>query len=278
MSRRHRRPFFLAVGIFRPHSPHFAPTRFFRQYPLDKLALPMTPTNDEANDADDIPAGGQALLRRDRWMDSFAPEGSIGSGTLKSAVQAYQASASFADEQIGRVLDALWRRPDARNTVIVLWSDHGFQLGEKRKWEKFTLWEKATHVPFIVVAPGVARAGIECGRPVSLLDIYPTLIELCGLAPKPELEGRSLVPLLKNPRAGRIAPAVMTFEQGNHAVRSERWRYIRYADGGEELYDHRRDEREWRNLAGEPKYKQIIDEHRRWLPERDAAPVADLKP
>ncbi|HEY0945493.1 MAG TPA: sulfatase [Opitutaceae bacterium] len=265
-------PFFLAVGIYRPHSPHFAPARHFRNHPLDTLALPEW----NPDDAVDLPAGARALLDGDIWMKHFAAEAAH-PGSREHAIQAYQACATFADEQIGRVLAALERHPQGANTIIVVWSDHGFQLGEKGKWEKFTLWEKATHVPLIIVAPGVSRTAARCSQPVSLLDLYPTLNELCGLpAPAGGVEGESLVPLLRDPAATRDRPAIMTYGRGNHAVRDARWRYIRYADGTEELYDHAVDALEWTNLADRPEYAAIKSGLGRWLPSTDAPAFRDL--
>lgn len=267
-------PFFLAVGIYRPHSPHFAPARHFERRPLEKLTTPA----ERADDAEDLPAAAHGFLKRDFWMKNFATDPAH-RGSREHAIQAYQACAEFADEQIGRVLEALERHPQGRETLIVVWSDHGFQLGEKQKWEKFTLWEKATRVPLIVVAPGVAPAGARSTQPVSLLDLYPTLNELCGLpAPKSGVHGESLVPLLRDPRATREQPAVMTHERGNHAVRSARWRYIRYANGDEELYDHQRDPHEWHNLAARPEHAAVKAEHARWLPRSDAPAGPDMAP
>ena len=134
---------------------------------------------------------------------------------------------------------------------------------------KFTLWEKANHVPFIIVAPGVTQAGTVCEQPVSLLDIYPTLVDLCGLPQKEELDGRSLLPLLKDPSATWDQPALMTMGRGNHAIRSDRWRYIRYSDGSEELYDHDNDPWEWENVASDPQYAPVISEHKAWIPETE---------
>lgn len=131
---------------------------------------------------------------------------------------------------------------------------------------KFTLWEKANHVPFIIVAPGVTKPGTRCDKPVSLLDIYPTLVELAGLPAKADNDGHSLVPLLKDSRRKWPYKPLTTMGKNNHAVRSDRWRYIRYADGSEELYDHSNDPWEWTNLAGKPGYKDIIEQHRKCLP------------
>lgn len=268
------RPLFLACGIFRPHMPFFAPARWFDEYPEAGLALPEL----KDGDTDDIPSGGQALLKQKAWFwKGMLKAEQETPGAWRDAVRAYQACAGFADAQVGRLLDALDASGRADSTVIVLWSDHGYHLGEKTHWEKFALWEKTTHVPFLVVAPGVAKAGDACHRPVDLTAVYPTLIELCGLTPKPELDGVSLVPLLRDPNAPWERPAVMTYQRGNHAVRSERWHYIRYADGSEELYDHSNDSNEWTNLADDPGRQDIKARLRKWLPERSAKPAPDLK-
>ncbi len=187
-------------------------------------------------------------------------------GSLKKMVQCYQASADFADEMVGRLIDKLDATGRTENTIIVLWGDNGYHLGDKGACVKFTLWEKANRIPFIIVAPGITKPGSRCDKPVSLVDIYPTLIELANLPSKKDLDGLSLVPLLKNPDIQWTRPAIMTMGPGNHAVRSERWRYIRYSDGAEELYDHQNDPWEWTNLAANQKYADVIAEHKKWLP------------
>jgi choline-sulfatase len=187
-------------------------------------------------------------------------------------VRAYLASSSFMDAQVGRVLEALDGTGRADDTVVVLWSDHGWHLGEKGVTGKNTLWERSTRVPLIFAGPGVS-AGSTCVRPAELLDLYPTLVELCGLPGRTGLDGHSLVPQLKDPAASRPWPAVTTHNRGNHSVRSERWRYIRYADGGEELYDHRDDPNEWTNRAQDPRLADVKREHARWLPASEAPPV-----
>ncbi len=264
----HERPFFLAIGLFRPHMPFHAPPRYFARYPLESLRLPALFENDLA----DIPSGGLALWRKARhfWDAMQAGEGRR-PGTWRESVQAYQASCTFADHQLGRVLTALAESPYADETIIVVWSDHGYHLGEKDHWEKFALWEKTTHVPLVVVAPGVTTPGSRIGQPVTLLDLYPTLLELAGLPARGDLDGESLTPLLLDPRAKRERPAVMTYLAGNHAVRAERWRYIRYADGTTELYDHERDPNEWRNVAAQ--HPGVARELDRWLPATDAPAV-----
>jgi arylsulfatase A-like enzyme len=176
------------------------------------------------------------------------------------------------DAQVGRVLDALDASGQADRTVVVLWSDHGWHLGEKGITGKNSLWERSTHVPLIVAGPGVAK-GARCASPVELLDLYPTLIELCGLPPKPGLEGHSLVPQLRDPKAPRQWPAVTTHGPGNHAVRTDRWRYIRYADGSEELYDRQSDPNEWTNVAPDSAHAKIKSELSQWLPSQSAAPA-----
>lgn len=273
LKQNHDRPFFLAAGIFRPHMPFFAPQRYFDLYPAKSVTMPYT----WEHDLDDLPPGANTLLQGKKWFFNGLMRAEDKSpGTWKASVRAYQASASFADAQVGRILDALEGSPYADNTIIVLWSDHGFHLGEKEHWEKFALWEKTNHVPFIVVAPGVTRPGSRCHTPVSLIDIYPTLVELCGFDTKTGLDGRSLVPLLKDPQAEWKRPALMTYQRGNHAVRDPRWRYIRYADGSEELYDHHSDPHEWRNLAGDPKHADTIARLKAWLPENEALPAPDM--
>ena len=274
LAKKHDRPFFLAVGFFRPHLPYFSPQRHLDGYPVDAMPLPLV----KENDLDDVPTGAYALMRR--WIRMFrgiqqAPDPE---GKWREAVAAYAAGVTYADEQLGRVLDALDRSPHKDNTIIVVWSDHGYHLGEKDHWTKFVLWEKANHVPLVVVAPGVAESGSFCDRPVSLVDLYPTLVELAGLPAQPDLDGLSLVPLLRDPAAPRERPALMTEMSGNHAVRSDRWRYIRYADGTEELYDHQSDPYEWNNLAADPRHQDVIAAHRRWLPASEAPAAPDHIP
>jgi len=193
------------------------------------------------------------------------------------AVQAYLASISFADAMVGKVIDALDRSPYADNTIVILWGDHGWHLGEKEHWEKFALWEDTVRNPLIIVAPGIAEPGSQCTRPVSLLDIYPTLIDICDLSGNNVLEGLSLMPLLKNPEAQWERPAITTLLWNNHSLRSEHYRYIIYKDGTEELYDHKKDNNEWTNLADKPEYIKIKEEFKKWIPKVNA-PAAPVDP
>ncbi len=250
----HDAPFFQAVGIFKPHIPWFVPQKYFDLYPLDEIVTPDVRLDWER----DTPPQGIDMVRRDwhKWV--------LENGQWRRAIQGYLASISFADAQLGRLLDALDASPYEDNTVIVLWSDHGFHLGERDHWEKFTLWERSTRVTFMITAPGVTTAGTRCGEPVSLLDVYPTLNELCGLPKMDQLSGLSLLPQLRDPTTPRPRPIVTTWN-GSHAVRDTRWRYILYGEGGEELYDHAKDPGEWNNLADDPAYADKKAELEAWL-------------
>jgi len=261
----HEKPFFLAAGIYRPHLAWYAPLRYFDLYPIDEIALPAL----NENDLDDVPPVGLAMAKARRADFELVKK----TGKYRQAVQAYLASISFADALVGRLLDALERSDYARNTIVVLWSDHGWHLGEKGTWHKRTLWERATHVPFFIAAPEVTSPGSTCKRPVNLIDIYPTLVELCGLQAKPQLDGLSLVPLLKDPNTKWQRPSLTTHERGNHALRTQRWRYIRYRDGTEELYDRDNDTNEWTNLADKPQYAAVKEAMARWLPKNDVPGV-----
>jgi len=264
---KHQRPLFLAVGIVKPHLPWYAPQKYFDMYPKDEIALPDVPDDD----LDDVPPIGLRMAR---------PEGDhkavVEAGQWRDAVQAYLATITFVDDQVGRLIDALDRSPLAENTLIVLWGDHGWHLGEKHHWRKFTLWEEATRAPLIVVAPGVARAGALCPRPVDFMAIYPTLCDLCALPIPGHVQGVSLRPLLADPHAAWERMALTTHGRGEHAVRSDRWRYIRYHDGTEELYDHDTDPMEWKNLAGRPGRDDLKSQMQQWMPadESPGAPVA----
>ncbi len=258
LSRRHDRPFFLAAGMFKPHVPWFVPREYFDLYHIDSIRTPPY----KPDDLDDIPEIGINWARDKGSKHHMVME----LGLWEKAIRAYYACISHSDRQVGRILDALEESSYFNNTIIILWSDHGYHLGEKDHWHKFTLWERSTHVPLIVVAPGVTKPGSKCDKPVSLLDIYPTLVELCGLPEKPDIDGNSLVPLLKNPDSEWEYPAITTHGKNNHAIRTENFRYIRYEDGTEELYDHRTDPNEWYNLANEPELMEIKKDLLKWIP------------
>jgi len=189
---------------------------------------------------------------------------------FKEATQAYLASVSYADDCVGVMLDALAQSKYADNTIVVIWGDHGWFLGEKLKYRKTHLWEESARCPLIIKVPGLTKAPRRCHRLVNLMDLYPTLIDLCGLPRKSDIMGRSIKELLTKPDTKWNYPTLTTYQKGNHAIRSERWRFIRYADGVEELYDHREDPMEWKNLAGDPRYGNVKKELAQWLPKYDA--------
>ena len=260
-------PFFLATGFFLPHVPCYATQKWFDLYPDDDTVLPLV----KEDDRDDTPRFSWYLHwnlpePRLKWVRDQQQ--------WRNLVRSYLACTSFVDAQIGRLIDALDEAGLSDNTVIVLWGDHGWHLGEKGITGKNTLWDRGTRVPLIFAGPRVAVGG-RCPQPVELLDIYPTLNELCGLKPRSDLEGISLAPQLKNAQTKRERPAITSHNQGNHGVRSERWRYIHYADGSEELYDLQSDPHEWTNLAARPEHAAVKAEHRRWLPKLDVPPAAN---
>ena len=259
-------PRFVAAGIYRPHLPWFVPRAYFDAHPLPDIVLPTV----LENDLDDVSEIGREFTQDSSMPPLDLHEWVVEADKWAEGVQAYLASVTFADAMVGQILDALDRSGRADNTIIVLWGDHGWHLGEKLRWRKQTLWEESTRVPLIFVAPGLTAPGSRSERAVSLLDLFPTLAELAGLDVPEHLEGTSLVPLLENPDAAWDRPAISTHHFGNHAVRSERFRYIRYNDGSEELYDHGADPNEWHNLADDPDYADAKAELASWLPTENA--------
>lgn len=198
--------------------------------------------------------------------------GAFGGHPLAKTPHIDRLAARGTATQVGRLLAALEAAGIADNTIVVLWGDHGWHLGEKGITGKNSLWDDGTRVPLIFAGPGVTK-GERSRQPAELLDIYPTLAELCDLPPRRDLEGLSLVPQLKDANTRRERPAITSHNQGNHGVRSERWRYIRYADGSEELYDAPNDPNEWTNLAGQPEHAAVIAQHKAWLPKIDLPPA-----
>ena len=258
------KPLFLACGIFRPHMPWDVPKKYFDMHPLSEIQLPPY----REDDLDDIPPAGvtTAKPQRDHARINKA-------NAWKEAVQAYLASITYADAQLGRLLDAVEESPDKDNTIIVLWGDHGWHLGEKHHWRKFALWEEATRAPLIWVAPGVTPAGRISQRTVDFMSIFPTLCDLADLPIPNHVKGPSLRPLLTDPSRQWDRPALTTHGRGRHAVRSESWRYIRYENGEEELYDEQADPHEWINLASHKKYRQVKADLAKWLPTEEQPQV-----
>ena len=258
-------PNFLAAGFFLPHVPLFAPPKWFDMFPEDSVVLPKILEGDRKDTPEfswythwKIPEPRLSWLRKhNEW---------------RPIVRAYLACVAYVDSQIGRVLDALDESGQTDNTVIVLWSDHGWHLGEKEITGKKSLWEESTRVPLMFAGPGVT-AGAVCNEPVELIDIYPTLIALTGTPGKGGLDGLSLVPQLKNASTPRQRPAVTTHNQRNHAVRTKEWRFISYGDGTKELYDLKSDPDEWHNVANDPKNAAVIEDLSRWLPQINVPPV-----
>lgn len=253
----HDRPFFVAVGLHKPHMPWNVPKKYYDLFPLDTIELPPTTTDD----LQDVPPAGIRMAKPDRDHAEM-----LKSGRWKEAVQAYLAAIAYCDAQIGRLLDAYDKSPHRESTLIVFWGDHGWHLGEKEHWRKFALWEEATRMPYIWVVPEITKPGGVCERTVDLMSIYPTLCDLCGLSTPKHVEGATISPLLRNPKAAWDQPAITTFHKDNHAIRTERWRYIRYADGGEELYDHDADPYEWKNLAADPSFAEMKKDLRKLRP------------
>jgi arylsulfatase A-like enzyme len=257
-------PFFVAAGFISTHVPCFAPAKWFEMYPDETLQMPPILETDR----DDTP-------RFSWYLHWSLPEPRLNllrqCSEWRPLVRAYLATVSFLDAQLGRVLDALETTGRADNTIIVFWGDHGWHLGEKGISGKNTLWERSTHVPLFLAGPGVAR-GARCTRPVETLDVFPTLLDLAGLPARSDLEGHSLAALCRDANGPRPWPAITTHNQGNHAVRTEQWRYIHYADDSEELYDVRADPNEWTNVAGRPEHAATLRDLRQWLPKIDLPP------
>jgi arylsulfatase A-like enzyme len=249
LRREHEKPFFLALGLYTPHFPNYAPKKYFDLYDPEKIELPSY----KKDDLDDLPAAvRKRFTNRGRIHKELAELGAV-----CEAVRGYLAAVSYGDAMLGRVLDALENSPHRDNTILVVWSDHGYHHGEKGQWGKHTLWERTSHVPFLWAGPGVSR-NAKVDATVSLIDMYATFVDLCGL-PRPDgLEGTSLARVLRDPSTAADRNVLLPhMERGSYAVMNCEWRYIRYADGGEELYDVRDDPHEWTNLAGDPKYADV---------------------
>jgi uncharacterized sulfatase len=261
------RPFFLAFGCFRPHTPYVAPKKYFDMYPLDRIELPQVP----ANVKDLYP--GPALTTKPE-------EAAMTDRQRREAIQAYYASVTFMDAQVGRVLDALERLKLADRTIVVFLSDHGYHLGDRGLWQKQTLFEEGARVPLLIAVPGSANKGQACSRLVELVDLHVTLAELCGLKAPAAQEGKSLKPLLDDPQAAWDRPAFTQQIRGlavgtadadlnkgkkgffGRSVRTERWRYTEWDGGkqGVELYDQAADPQERKNLAHDPSHAATVRE------------------
>ena len=256
--------FFMACGVHRPHTPWDVPKKYFDLYPLESVQLPTVRTND----LEDVPAAGVA------FANPQGPHAAIlKAGLWQDRVRAYLAAISFADAQIGRLLEALEKSKHRDHTIIVFVSDHGWHLGQKEHWAKSALWRQATRVPYIWSVPGLTKGGIKCERAVDLASLFPTICELTGVPVPRHAEGISLKPLLANPDAEWKHPAITTHLKGNDAISTEEWRYIRYAEGSEELYNQKTDPHEWNNVAGKAEFAKVKAELAKSLPSVNAEPV-----
>jgi arylsulfatase A-like enzyme len=272
LNKKHDKPFFLACGIYLPHLPFSVPKKYYDKFPIETIQLPAY----KEDDLDDLPP--TALKMVHSFGDHEAILKQDGTNTWKQAVRAYLASINFCDAMIGRLMEAYDKSPERDNTIIVLWSDHGWDLGQKNHWRKFGLWETTTRAPLIWVVPGLTRPDSRCDRTVDLMSVYPTLLDLCGIPVPPHVEGESIRPLLANPQMPWDKPAIITYQPNNHSIRSEGWRYTRYGDGGEELYDETADPNEWDNLAKDGGGDSALKaELRRYMPKENK-PRAASKP
>lgn len=256
----HNKPFFLYYGLWRPHSPYTAPKRFFDMYDEGETILPKGYKSDDLNDIGFL---GKMTLDS---LNKYRINGNLDEDLWKRFIYAYLANYSFADWNVGRVIEALDQSPFAENTIVIFFSDIGFHNGEKLRWGKATLWEQADYVPFMIRTP--EKKAAKSMATVSLIDVFPTIVDYCDLSkPEHNLDGNSLLPLLQNPDAEWTYPSFTSYGEQYASVRNERYRYLRYPDGTEELYDHKSDPYEFDNIAGKEGIQEIKEELSRVIPE-----------
>jgi len=256
LNKKHDRPFFLACGLYRPHLPWYVPEEYYKKFPLDEIQLPKV----YSEDLSDLPDAGKKIANG-KYHKNVTE-----AGNWENAVQGYMASINFADDLVGELLRALENSEYADNTIVVIFSDHGWQLGEKEHWRKFALWENVINSVLMIKPPGT-KEGAICTKNVSLVDVFPTLTELCGLLPKEGVSGNSLIPLLKNPGDRNWDYPVVTMLGNQHfSIRKDEWHYIIYNGSEAELYNLKDDPEEWNNLAGKPGYLEIIEELQQYIP------------
>jgi arylsulfatase A-like enzyme len=265
INQEHNQPFFLAVGIVKPHLPFVCPQEFFDIY-AGKIQQPLI----RQRDLSDVPWVGRSMAKLSDDFKFRKDE------TWEKVHRSYLACNSWADYNVGRILDALEASDHAANTIVVLWSDHGYHQGEKRSFRKFTLWEESTRVPFIILdpRPGRMKAG-NCNEAVSLIHVYRTLADMAGLDVPDYVDGESLTQQLREPATELDSPAITTWGRGNYSVRGDKFRYTKYFDGGEELYDHANDPQEWKNLADDPQFAANKNELSNFLPGNESPLVKE---
>ena len=261
LNQQHDKPFFLSLGFYKPHTPMTAPKRYFDKFDRDSLKLPEV----LEGDLDDVPEIGRRWVLDRKPVIAEEAVRKYSPTYRRELVHAYHACVALVDDCIGQVLDELDKSPYADNTIVVLCSDHGWHLGEKHHWRKWMPWEESTRSLLIVRTPKAISGGSTCQRTVGLIDIFPTLADLCDLEPPKQLQGQSFRRLLENPTDSWERPALTSTTAGNHTVRSDHWRYIRYADGSEELYDHKKDPNEWHNIASDPTLESVKRQHADWI-------------
>lgn len=258
----HEKPFMLMLGFLRPHTPWHVPKKYFDLYEREKLTIPAY----KKDDLEDVPEAGKETINDGYPRTEWAKQ----ENQWQHIIQSYLASISFVDSKIGQVLDALDASPYRDNTIVVLWSDHGYHMGEKNTFQKHTLWERSASAPLIISLPPSMNGEKYQGRTdgvVGLIDLYPTLVDLCGLPANDKVVGRSLKPLILNHGADWDYPALTYRKDGGKSIRDQRYRYIEYGDGSMELYDHEKDPNEWRNLAANPEYTEVLKSLRETLSE-----------
>ena len=261
LNEKHDKPFFLTVGFLRPHVPWYVPQKWFDMHPLDKVQVPPY----KKDDKDDLP---EIAVLADELPMMPTTDWAIETDQWKDIVRGYLASTTFVDHYVGEVLKALEDSPYKDNTIVVLWSDHGYRLGEKGTFAKHCMWQEGTNVPLIVKIPD-GKGGLKCSKSVELLDLYPTLLDLCELPQNSSNEGTSFKSLITNPNAEWNDASITTFGRNNHAVVTEQYRYISYENGAEELYDRTVDPNEWDNIAEQPEMKAVKASLKKHLPENN---------
>ncbi|WP_281990625.1 sulfatase [Aquimarina aggregata] len=268
LMQKHDKPFFLACGFIKPHLPWIVPQKYYDMYPLEDIKIPPY----LKNDLDDIPPTGKRIGYGVNEHKKI-----VENNNWKIAVQSYMATISYMDMNLGRLLDAVEESPYKDNLVIVLFGDHGWHLGEKSHWRKFTLWEEGSHTPLIWSIPGVTPKNKLCDKPVDLMSLFPTICELAKISRPSYVEGTNIMPLLKNPNTLWDKVAITTHDLNKHAIRSEHWRYIKYSNNSEELYNHKNDPYEFENIAALPEMKFVKEKLKSYLPKTNTPSLPESK-